>query len=277
MFKELANEDDESGKASPATSRSKKRKKDPDDDDDEFDASQVPDEASDEEIADENVDLEQQDVNEPGAVEETGTTVVDSNEVQRRRNMLLDLWTDFIEVPVTELREISAELRGRWKKQKKKKYSCPERECSKSFTTIPGVVYHYKRCGISTETSGTVKCKLCGETALLAKKLLYHLFNDHLTQLPHPPEELTVGLAAKKPNNFSPSGKSRQTREYVRKDCIQSVMDYRKSHEQKNLFPNRMPLRSQWVALQLINAKFTSHCAMFLQVLNLIMRRSGNV
>lgn len=243
--------DDEDGEKRPATRRrERKNESQVQVDDEDFVVSEVIEELSDEDMADENMSQE---------AEEPETRVAevepDTNEIQRRRCALLQLWKEFIELPGQVLRKIPDELRQTWnsqKKKKKKRFVCAENECGKSFTTIPGIVYHMQRCGIANLE--TAKCKLCDETAHPAKRLLPHLFTAHLDQLPRPPDELTVGLKDYKKQKSSSSSIAIK-RNYAYKDLYDETLKYRKSNERSNLFSNRMPIESEWKPLSATQAE----------------------
>ena len=118
--------------------------------------------------------------------------------IEQHFKTLITLWSEFITSIDDSLRDLP-ETCENWAKdvRKKGKVKCPLKVtiverfsiisslivdflkgCSQSFTTVSGLKYHYKRCGI--ELKYLWKCKICGYEAIKGNRLIIqHLWQTH--------------------------------------------------------------------------------------------------
>lgn len=99
--------------------------------------------------------------------------------VEQHFKSLISLWNEFIVSADDSLRELPTDC-DKWLKEvrKKKRVKCPLEGCSQSYSSVGGLKYHYKRCGI--ELKFVWKCKLCGYEAVKGNRLIIqHLWSDH--------------------------------------------------------------------------------------------------
>lgn len=100
------------------------------------------------------------------------------NETNRQRKLVIEFWSDYIDKPSDGLLPLEKKITGKWKRTLKtaKKVKCPREGCESSFTTVAGLTYHYRRCGLHQ----SYKCKLCDYSSDNTHRgLLSHMVECH--------------------------------------------------------------------------------------------------
>lgn len=194
--------------------------------------------------------------------------IIDDNTSQRLKQFIIDsVWNDFIIETKTELHEISDELLEEWmkkagkkvkgKKSARAKLTCPNENCDRVFSCVGGIKYHYQRCNIQNAVSESI-CKLCNHSESLSKRMIPHMVEFHLQELPPVPDDckpVIQQIKARidlKANSSRPS--PREPRRFTQptyEHSFEAYLEYRRRVEatnssQNNWMKQLMPLKKHW-------------------------------
>lgn len=106
----------------------------------------------------------------------------DNNKEYARRMTILQSWSNYWLDYTTRQGDAYPPSKAREILKKSKKITCPIESCNKTFTTYPGLKYHYARCNIER----CFKCNVCEPSFEVSTKgeLLKHMILFHYNKLP---------------------------------------------------------------------------------------------